>query len=195
MRRHMKRIHEILDNPVLSGEASGSESAELREYRKVLSRLEESKVAPSSDMVERIMDAMPAARPRRVRLQGIRRLWTPAQPGLAPALLRAAATVAIALAASSVILSFHASRSQTTFVLHAPKAHSVELVGTFNQWQKGDIVLSGPDANGDWATTVSLPQGRHEYMFVVDKVNWTTDPKAAESRPDGFGGKNSVIET
>jgi 1,4-alpha-glucan branching enzyme len=80
------------------------------------------------------------------------------------------------------------------FELHAPGADHVELLGTFNHWKSGDIVLNGPDASGHWTAEVALPVGRHEYIFLVDGKRWVADPKAATHRPDGFGRVNTVIK-
>jgi 1,4-alpha-glucan branching enzyme len=83
-------------------------------------------------------------------------------------------------------VSFH-------FELHAPDASRVELLGTFNDWQAGQIVLRGPDASGHWEASVDLPAGRHEYVFLVDGKEWIADPEVGLSRPDGFGRENTVI--
>ncbi len=80
------------------------------------------------------------------------------------------------------------------FELHAPDADQVELVGTFNSWETGDIVLDGPDASGHWTATVELPEGRYEYLFLVDGERWLADPKATAVRPDGFGNMNAMIQ-
>jgi hypothetical protein len=41
---------------------------------------------------------------------------------------------------------------------------------------------------------LALPPGDYEYMFVVDDGQWVTDPLAVETRDDGFGGQNAVLE-
>jgi len=87
-----------------------------------------------------------------------------------------------------------AGRVTFHFELHAPGADRVELLGTFNNWQTSDIVLVGPDASGHWTTEVALPEGRHEYIFLVDGERWLAEPKAATHRPDGFGRVNTVIK-
>jgi cyclomaltodextrinase len=66
-------------------------------------------------------------------------------------------------------------------------------LGTFNNWKSGDIVLAGPDASGHWTAEVALPEGRQEYIFLVDGERWVADPKAATQRPDGFGRVNTII--
>ena len=80
-----------------------------------------------------------------------------------------------------------------TFELHAPQAQSVELIGSFNDWARGTIRLSGPDASGHWVVTIPLPSGRYEYQFLVDG-ELVPDPKALLYRPDGFGQKNAVLD-
>jgi 1,4-alpha-glucan branching enzyme len=78
------------------------------------------------------------------------------------------------------------------FVLCAPSAHRVAVAGSFNQWDAAKNVLSGPDQNGFWTAAIILPEGRHEYLFIIDDKEWLPDP-AAPAADDGMGGKNSVL--
>lgn len=78
------------------------------------------------------------------------------------------------------------------FVLQAPRAKKVAVVADFNHWDRGGDLLAGPDGNGYWSKTISLPEGRYEYLFLVDGKEWVADP-AALSADDGLGGRNSVI--
>ena len=84
---------------------------------------------------------------------------------------------------------------QTTihFELHAPGADQVELLGSFNDWKTGDVVLTGSDASGHWTVDVTLPEGRYEYIFLVDGERWMADPRGSLHRPDGFGHENTVL--
>ena len=84
-------------------------------------------------------------------------------------------------------------RITVTFQLHAPEAEKIELLGSFNAWESGRIVLDGPDKSGCWRTTLTLPEGRYEYMFLVNGEIWTVDPSARMYRDDGFGRQNAVI--
>lgn len=79
------------------------------------------------------------------------------------------------------------------FQIHAPGARQVELLGDFNRWTPGTILLRGPDASGHWTAEVELPEGRYEYQFLVDGSVWVADPEASEHRPDGFGRENAVL--
>lgn len=78
------------------------------------------------------------------------------------------------------------------FELRAPRARRVAVVGDFNNWNTDKDVLDGPDAHGVWKKTIHLPEGRYEYLFLVDGKTWLPDP-AALSSEDGLGGANSVI--
>jgi 1,4-alpha-glucan branching enzyme len=79
------------------------------------------------------------------------------------------------------------------FEFYAPKASRVAVAGSFNRWDPMKNALSGPDRNGIWTTTLELPEGRYEYLFVVDGNKWLLDPGAL-SVDDGLGGRNSVVE-
>ncbi len=78
------------------------------------------------------------------------------------------------------------------FVIQRPSATSIAVVGDFNRWSTERDLLSGPDGNGYWSTTLDLPPGRYEYLFLVDGTDWVPDP-AAVSADDGMGGTNSVL--
>jgi hypothetical protein len=78
------------------------------------------------------------------------------------------------------------------FTLVAQGAHQVAVAGDFNGWDPGGTLLVNQDGQGNFAGTISLPPGAHEYMFVVDG-KWVTDPAAAELRPDGFGRTNAIL--
>ena len=78
------------------------------------------------------------------------------------------------------------------FVLIAPQAKRVTLVGDFNGWnQNANAAVRGAD--GSWTTFVSLVPGRHVYSFVIDGKHFVTDPAAPIAPDDGFGQQNSVL--
>jgi hypothetical protein len=78
------------------------------------------------------------------------------------------------------------------FVLVAPRAASVALVGDFNDWDPGRTPLR-PAATGVWSVNVPLQPGQHQYAFVVDGKDWRPDPAAPRAVTDDFGSPNSVI--
>jgi hypothetical protein len=77
------------------------------------------------------------------------------------------------------------------FVLVAPQASSVALVGDFNDWDPARSPMR--TAQGVWATTVPLAPGRYRYAFLVNGVEWRADPGAPAARDDEFGTPSSVI--
>lgn len=78
------------------------------------------------------------------------------------------------------------------FQLAAPGAHTVALVGDFNDWSKQAIVLQPADKPGVWTASVPLSRGRHEYAFIVDGKRWVADPYAVTHR-DEYNVESSVI--
>ncbi len=188
----VKAIHDALDG-VAQPPAGSEAGARLRQYEEALGLLEKSRVAAPPDLAARIMDRLPSPARRRF---GALKNWLPTpRQWLAPA-LAGAALVVLALFARNGLhrpLATEAETVEVHFELHAPGAHRVELVGTFNHWQPGTIRLEGPDASGHWEATIGLPEGRYEYQFLVDGRRWVTDPAAAVVRPDGFGQMNAVL--
>lgn len=78
------------------------------------------------------------------------------------------------------------------FVLAAPGARTVTLVGDFNAWAKEATPLATAAAPGVWTVSVPLSPGRHEYAFIVDGERWVVDPLAAVVTDD-FGTESSVV--
>jgi hypothetical protein len=81
----------------------------------------------------------------------------------------------------------------TQFVLDAPRASRVSLVGDFNGWDAGDTPLVREPASGIWTVTVALVPGRHTYAFMVDGATWTLDPRAPTAEDPDFGTPSSVV--
>ncbi len=77
------------------------------------------------------------------------------------------------------------------FVLVAPEARRVALVGDFNGWDPSAEPLRR-DHTGIWSGTVLLPPGRHAYSFIVDDSIWTPDPKAPMVEDADFDRPHSV---
>ncbi len=74
--------------------------------------------------------------------------------------------------------------------------HIVLLSGSFNGWGKDANtadVMTDPAASGTWKVEKTLAPGVYQYKFIVDGV-WQADSNNPNQVPDGFGGKNSVVE-
>ncbi|HEX2187956.1 MAG TPA: isoamylase early set domain-containing protein [Longimicrobiaceae bacterium] len=79
------------------------------------------------------------------------------------------------------------------FVLVLPGAHSVHLVGDFNDWSPGATPLADGGEDGVWSVTLPLADGRYAYSFLVDGARWTPDPQAPPAPGDDFGRPSSVL--
>ncbi|HSL70266.1 MAG TPA: isoamylase early set domain-containing protein [Longimicrobiales bacterium] len=84
------------------------------------------------------------------------------------------------------------SHQLTQFVLVAPEAASVAVIGDFNDWSFSATPLARHTGDGVWWVTVPLAPGRYRYAFVVDGAIWRPDPNAP-SAEDEFGRPNSVV--
>lgn len=74
------------------------------------------------------------------------------------------------------------------FMLVAPTAARVALVGDFNAWNPASTPLTAigeAEWRGVWAVTVALAQGRHRYAYVVDDTQWRADPAAPHGESRG----------
>ena len=87
-----------------------------------------------------------------------------------------------------------AETNEVTFSLYAPQAKSVEIIGSFNQWQSAETLLTGPDDKGVWHIKLPLPPNlaRIEYVYWVDGAHRRIDPGQPVVQ-DGFSGENNVL--
>jgi 1,4-alpha-glucan branching enzyme len=79
-----------------------------------------------------------------------------------------------------------------TFSIFAPEAESVSVAGTFNDWQIDKHPMKQKQ-DGTWTKKISLPLGRHEYQFVINKEIWESDKNAEKYCPNDHGGMNAVL--
>jgi hypothetical protein len=79
------------------------------------------------------------------------------------------------------------------FVLVAPSARSVAVVGDFNDWGLNDSALVATNHQGVWSVTAPVPAGVHRYAFVVNGKQWVADPSAPRSAGDDFGLPSSAL--
>src|SRR6267143_2010426 len=106
-------------------------------------------------------------------------------------LLAAAAVVATVLVARPWNRNAASQADTLQFVLVAPQAASVALVGDFNDWDPARSPMQ--TAHGVWATVVRLAPGRYRYAFLVNGVDWRADPGAPAAKDDEFGTPSSVV--
>lgn len=85
-------------------------------------------------------------------------------------------------------------RRSVQFVLVAPTARKVQVVGDFNDWDAShQEYLAQHRGGGVWSVTAAIPEGHHRYSFVVDDSLWVTDPSAPRVLDDDYGLPNSAL--
>lgn len=84
------------------------------------------------------------------------------------------------------------STAVVRFVLSAPGASTVSVVGDFNGWDTTAAPMRETNA-GLWTVSLPVSHGRHVYAFVVNRSRWISDPEAPLSPEDGFGVSSSVL--
>jgi 1,4-alpha-glucan branching enzyme len=81
---------------------------------------------------------------------------------------------------------------EVPFMLAAPDARRVSVVGDFNGWD-GKATPLVRDRSGVWTTLVAMPAGRHAYAFLVDDTVLTLDPRAPRTTDPDLGTQHSVL--
>jgi hypothetical protein len=107
-------------------------------------------------------------------------------------IVAAAAVLAIVLIARPWNRNAARTADILQFVLVAPQAASVSLVGDFNDWDPARSPMQTAHG-GVWATVVPLAPGRYRYAFLVNGVEWRADPGAPAAKDDEFGTPSSVV--
>jgi hypothetical protein len=80
------------------------------------------------------------------------------------------------------------------FVLVAPDARKVAVVGDFNDWDSSHAAYQAQHRGGGvWSVTAAVPAGHHRYSFVVDDSVWVADPTAPRVLDDDYGLPNSAL--
>jgi hypothetical protein len=78
------------------------------------------------------------------------------------------------------------------FMLVAPSAQRVALVGDFNRWSPDASPMRRARDGQSWIIEVGLNPGRHAYAFVVDD-DVVADPTAPSAVGEDFGVPSSVV--
>ncbi|MCK4873105.1 MAG: hypothetical protein KAS72_10300 [Phycisphaerales bacterium] len=72
------------------------------------------------------------------------------------------------------------------FELFMPDARDVRVAGTFTGWEERAIRMDGPD-EGWWTLCLHLPQGEHEFQYLVDDGVWLADYAAHGVKRNQYG--------
>lgn len=151
-------------------------------------------VALSDDFDRRVMARL--RRSSRVRRTSVRGLLRAAAVAAAFAATAGAVWMASQMpvaSESAAVVPDTGAAEPIQFVVVAPDAAEVSLVGDFNNWDAAATPMHRESAGGIWAVTVPLSTGRYQYAFVVDGTEWRLDPLAPAAPVDDFGVPNSII--
>jgi len=78
------------------------------------------------------------------------------------------------------------------FIHKASDAGSVQLAGSFNNWDPERTRLSQTNNDGTWYTILPLEEGNYTYQYVVDGKH-VTDPANPNVEISLFGASHSVL--
>jgi hypothetical protein len=155
-------------------------------------------VQVSPELDGRVMAEIAAAPVRRAGAAGRAWRWlvTPRRVPLSPL-----AGLAFAAGVAFLVVTRFWQAAATTdarlaafqFVLVAPQAASVSLVGDFNDWDPARTPMSTARPDGLWTAVLPLAPGRYRYAFLVDGQRWLPDPAAPRAGEDEFGVPSSVV--
>lgn len=195
MKREPELLGKYLDGELARDELPEALRAEAERFERIVAALAAPGARPPS------VRAVVMARVRKLARSPWRRAvgwaFTPRTIRLRPmtaGLVLAAAVVVLLLARPPASEPAPAAGETTTrFVLVAPAASRVAVTGDFVAWDPDGIPMQDPSGDGVWVAEISLSPGIHQYVFVVDGVEWRPDPNATSQVDDGFGQVNSVL--
>jgi len=78
------------------------------------------------------------------------------------------------------------------FVLRAPKAGQVYVLGDFNGWKKTENNRLTKNDDEKWSVHLSLRKGKYRYKYMVDG-HWLHDPDNSEVETNIFGSVDSIL--
>lgn len=84
------------------------------------------------------------------------------------------------------------SKKRVEFTIFAPEAEQVVLSGTFSNWSESSDFMK-KDKTGTWKKVKMLPEGNHEYKFIVDGL-WVLDPTCNQTVSNHFGSLNNMLK-
>lgn len=124
------------------------------------------------------------------RQLAVRPVWALAAAG---ALVLATLGIRAALTPGAPAPAMAPGTQEVRFVVLAPGASAVAVVGDFNDWAGNATPMARIGTSDLWAATVAMKPGRYRYAFVADGTIWLVDPDAPRALDDDFGRPNSVV--
>jgi predicted anti-sigma-YlaC factor YlaD len=112
-------------------------------------------------LATRIMANLPG---KKVAAAGFMLRWKPA-----------AAVLAVLVMIPLLMLSMQGRKVNVTFKISSDNAHTVSVVGDFNNWDINAAKLTRN--NGYWETTVPMKTGKYQYTIIIDGKKWILEPQ------------------
>ena len=81
---------------------------------------------------------------------------------------------------------------EVRFMVNAPAAKDIYIVGDFNHWKISDENKLSRLSDGKWEKRIGLQPGRYKYKFVIDG-EWVIDSQNLEQVRNPFGTFDSII--
>lgn len=89
--------------------------------------------------------------------------------------------------------ALNAALREVKFMVNAPNAKDIYIVGDFNHWKISDENKLSRISDGKWEKKIGLQPGRYKYKFVIDG-EWILDAENAEREANAFGTFDSVVK-
>jgi len=99
----------------------------------------------------------------------------------------------LTVARERVIEPVEPDKREISFVINAPSAKDIYIVGDFNHWKIAEENKLSKLDESRWEKKMGLSPGRYKYKFVVDG-EWTLDAQNKEREQNAFGTFDSVIK-
>ena len=77
------------------------------------------------------------------------------------------------------------------FVIYQPGVSSVQIAGSFTDWNNVPMKMVGP--TGYWEIELDVTKGEHKYVYIVGDDKKIADPTILMKERDDFGSENSVL--
>jgi 1,4-alpha-glucan branching enzyme len=75
-------------------------------------------------------------------------------------------------------------------------AEQINIVGSFNDWDKTRTPMRQSGTDGEWRLTLELEADQeHQYRYLIDGETWYTDYNADGFVANEYGSDNSVVRT
>lgn len=84
------------------------------------------------------------------------------------------------------------AKGGVVFTVCFPSARTVQIAGTFNNWQPQQNPMEKISDKGFWQAKLPLAKGTYSYRLVVDG-QWQQDPNNSSTEPNPYGSLNSIL--